>query len=234
MRVVLLGLFCSFSSAAMASEWKIGPYIGHQNLKIHTEGYRVSGDRTVDDPVNGPSIARNTETDYKESDTGFENSNVQGLRLTYDLGLVTLRSDLSYAMYYNNTDFHQEKINLSLGAQYNLLSLADFQFYSFAGLGLSRNQGKFQGSDLRSSIKMDPYNLPNYELGLGASLSLANNLSLVLDYKYSDALSKGESRTKSRDTATLNNQDYSYISVLRTKKLSETTQEITLGVLFSL
>ena len=235
MRMSIVCLLCSFAPAAWASNLKVGPYMGHQNLKGHMKGATISGDQVVTNPTTGKdSVSPNSQVNYHDSSTTFENSNVQGLRLTYDLGLVTLRSDLAFSRYYLDTVTSHDKTSLSLGAQYNFFSLADFKFYGLAGLSFSKNQTKYQDSTPDDSYKNDPYTLLNYDLGLGSSLALTDSLSLVVDYKYSDALTKGEAKFKSHDAAIINSQPYSLNSDSTLKNVSETTQELTLGIMFSL
>jgi hypothetical protein len=235
MRNALLGLLCTFAPVAWAAELKIGPYLGHQNLKAHFKGYSQSGDLAIYDPATGQdSVSPNSTLNSNASGTVFENSSVQGLRLTYDLDLVTLRSDLAFSRYVFDSESKQDKVQISLGAQYNVFSIGEIRFYSFAGLGLSRNQSKFSGKDPGYSVKDDPYVLLNYDLAVGSNIPLTQTLSLVVDYKYSDALTKGESKSKTHEDATINSQPYPLNSTSTTKKLSETTQELTLGLLFSL
>jgi hypothetical protein len=230
MRISLLGLMCIFAPAARAADLKIGPYLGHQNLKIHSKDYSVTGDQIIVDPATGEeTVSSNSPLNIDESATSFDNTSVQGLRMTYDLGPVALRADLAFSRYVFKTYVKQDKLQISLGGQYNFFSVGEIRFYSFAGFGLSRNQWKVSGVTGRS-----PYLLFNYDLAVGSSIPLTQALSLMIDYKYSDAITKGESKSKDHDSAFINGQTYSLNSTATTKNITHTTQELTLGLMFSI
>ena len=235
MKMIISCLLFAMAPAAWSKNLAIGPYVGHQNSKAHAKGYTLSGDRVIEDNSPGGvfSVDPNYNESFNDSSTTFSNSSVQGVRLNYDLGLVTLRSDLSLARYYS-PESREDKVNLGLGVQYAFLTLADFKFYGFTGLGLSRNQVTFKAVEAADSEKNDPYMLLNYDLGLGSSLALTDLIALTVDYKYSDALTHGTAKYRSRNAAIINSQPYNLNSEYKVKHLSETTQELTLGVMFSL
>lgn len=126
MRILFACLLCSLATSAWSKNLKVGPYIGHQNSKGHAKGVTTSGDQVITDPSTGiDSVSPNSQQSYNFSDTSFDNSNVQGMRLSYDLDFVTLRSDLSFSRFYPDNMFSRDKTSFSLGVQYDFFTTAE-------------------------------------------------------------------------------------------------------------
>lgn len=241
MKLVAATLFVLMSSSAWAEGWSVGPRFGHQNVKLHSEGFEYSTYSVLANRTGPIPLEFEVEKDNDASTTHY-NTTVEGIRLGYAGESLTLISDFDFARYFSS-GIKFDILALGLAGQYAFVQTESFRLYGVLGLSLRQLRAKpyetgytFSSDGVNYSGKSDSMqaSVVNYDLGLGFSMPLSGSMSFVTEYKYSDTITKGTLESSTHHTVQNATDSVAYDSKSKTKNVSMTTQELTLSLMFLL